>query len=272
MIETIAGLALIGFIAGTIAGLLGIGGGIIFTPVLFFLFKQAGVNDPFIWTIGTGLLCTMVASLGGTIRQYLQKNIFAHESIRVGILGSLGVYAGKLIIVSDYYSDLAFVIVFISMLLIVSVMMFLRGQDTSVEEDRVFSDITYSRSFFVGGIGGLIASLAGVGGGGIMVPIMNLIYKQPFRKAVSISSFAIVLITLSGVVQLTAYEVTESSTISPYTWGYVDFGAAFPLIVAGLIGGFLGAHFNHRISRKKLQWGFAVLALVMAIRLILTII
>ncbi len=271
MIETIAGLLLIGLIAGIIAGLLGVGGGIIFTPVLFFLFTEEGVNDPVLWTIGTGLLCTCVASIGGSIRQKLQDNIFLHESLRVGILGSIGVFAGKLIIISPYYSDRIFVIVFVTLLVIVSVMMFMRGRDKNLEDERKYEDITYSKSFFVGGIGGLIASLAGVGGGGIMVPIMNLVYKQPFRKAVSISSLAIVLITFSGVVQLTAYEVNEVP-ISPYFWGYVDFGAAFPLVVAGLVGGFAGAHFNHRIGRKKLQWGFALLALAMAIRLVWTIV
>lgn len=61
-------------------------------------------------------------------------------------------------------------------------MMFKRGNDTSDESNMVFNGFKLKAAFITGGVGGTIASLAGVGGGGIMVPIMNLIFKQPFKK------------------------------------------------------------------------------------------
>lgn len=264
-------LLAVGLAAGIIAGLLGLGGGIIFTPVMFILFSEAGVENPTLWTIGSGLLCSGIAAAGSVVRQKAQNNIFLKESLFVGILGTIGVFIGKLIITAPFYSRTVFVIVFTVLLVFASVMMFLKGRDKRNDEEIEYQPLGFIGSFATGGLGGLIASLAGVGGGAIMVPTMNLIYKQPFRKTVSISSFAIVIITFFGAFQL-AIQPGAIQGLTEYTIGYVDYGASLPLIIGGIAGGFLGALLNHKIDRKILQWSFSALALFMAIRLILSII
>lgn len=266
----IALLLLIGLGAGVLAGLLGIGGGIIFTPVLYFLFSGAGVENPVIWTIASALFCTFIAASGSMVRQYMQKNVFLKEGIMLGVMGALGIFTGKQVLTSPYYKETEFVIFFSIMLIYVSWMMYRRGKDTSVEVDRDYTEMTAGRSFVTGGIGGFVASLAGVGGGGVMVPIMNLFYKQPFRKAVSISHLGMIIMVTTGWLQL-ALEPGAVSGLTDFSIGYVDFGAAFPLSIGGLAGGFGGAYLNLKINRKWLQWGFAVLALAMAFRLIWSI-
>lgn len=263
-------LLIIGLFAGVLAGLMGIGGGIIFTPVLYFLFDGAGVENPVIWTIASGLFCTFVAASGSLVRQYMQKNVFWSEGIILGLMGAIGVYLGKQVLTSPYYSREEFVIFFSIMLIYAAYMMFGRGKDKGDEFDRAFEPMKLKQSFVTGGIGGFVASLAGVGGGGVMVPIMNLFYKQPFRKAVSVSHLAMIIMVTSGWGQL-ALEPGAISGITEFSVGYVDFGAAFPLSVGGLIGGFGGAYLNHKIKRKWLQWGFALLAVLMAGRLIYSI-
>lgn len=266
MIEILL-LLLIGIVAGLLAGMMGIGGGIIFTPVLYFLFEGAGVENPVLWTVASGLFCTFIAAFGSTVRQVVQKNIFWGEGILLGLMGAIGVFAGKLVITSPYYSQTEFVIFFSIMLLYVAYMMFGRGNDKANEYDREFKKLTLTHTFVTGGLGGFVAALAGVGGGGVMVPIMNLFYKQPFRKTVSVSQLAMTLMVFTGWVQL-AFEPGAVSGITDHSIGYVDFGAALPLSFGGLTGGFGGAYLNHKIKRKYLQWGFAALATVMAARLI----
>ncbi len=260
-------LLAIGLFAGLIAGLMGVGGGIIFTPVLFFLFEEAGVDNPVLWTIASGLFCTFVAAFGSSVRQFQQNNTFWKEGITLGILGVIGVTLGKMLVTSEYYNQQEFAIFFSLMLIYASAMMFKRGRDKSKEEDREFKNIGFKEGFITGGIGGFVASLAGVGGGGVMVPIMNLIFKQPFRKAVSVSQLAMIIMVFSGWIQY-AFITHDYAGISDYTLGYIDFGAALPLSIGGLIGGFGGALLNHKINRKILQWGFSILAFVMASRLI----
>lgn len=266
MIELIL-LLIVGLMAGLLAGLMGIGGGIIFTPVLFFLFEAAGVENSVLWTVASGLFCTFVAASGSTIRQWMQQHLFVKEGLKLGLMGAIGVYAGKLVITSDYYDRREFVIFFSIMLLYAAFMMFRRGNDREDEYEREYVAMGFKETFLTGGFGGFVAALAGVGGGGIMVPLMNLFYKQPFRKAVSVSQLAMTLMVFTGWLQL-ALEPGAVSGITEYHIGYVDFGAALPLSIGGLIGGFGGALLNHQINRKYLQWGFAFLAVIMAARLI----
>lgn len=260
-------LLIIGVVAGLVAGLMGVGGGIIFTPVLFFLFENAEVENSVQWSVASGLFCTLIAAGSSSVRQYFQKNIFWQEGVLLGVLGALGITIGKLILTSSYYNREQFVILFSSILFYGAFMMFRRGRDKSDESMRGFSELKLKQLIVTGGIGGFIASLAGVGGGGIMVPIMNLFYKQPFRKAVSVSQLGMTILIASGVIQL-ALVKNFSSGITEFSLGYVDFGAALPLAFGGLFGGFGGALLNQKINRSYLQWGFALLALVMASRLL----
>lgn len=246
---------------------MGVGGGIIFTPVLFVLFDEAGVENSVQWSVASGLLCTWFAATSSAVRQYVQNNIFWAEGIKLGVLGAIGITLGKQLLTSPYYNQEQFVVFFSLILFYAAYMMFSRGKDTSKEVDRGFSMLKLRQLLVTGGFGGFIASLAGVGGGGIMVPIMNLFYKQPFRKAVSVSQLGMSILILSGLVQLALIQV-DTPGLTEFTLGFVDFGAALPLASGGLIGGFGGAFLNHKIKRKYLQWGFALLAVVMAGRLL----
>lgn len=259
-------LLALGILAGIIAGLFGLGGGILFTPILFILFKDAGIEDPVVLTIGTSLFCTFIASIGSSIRQYNQQNFFWSEGVKVGLLGAAGVTLGKWVITSPYYSQQAFVIFFSLLLFYVAYMFFRRGKSNRSEMEISKDRISLKESMVSGGLGGFVAALAGIGGGGVMVPLLNLYYKQAFKKAVSISSLAIVFISLSGWLQLAMQE--SGATLTQYAIGLVDFGAALPLAIGGLSGGFFGAYLNQKISRRYLQIAFAALAVGMAIKLL----
>lgn len=261
-------LFLLGIVAGIVAGLFGLGGGILFTPILFLVFSDADIANPVVLTIASSLFCTFVAALASSVRQYQQQNIYWSEGIKIGLLGALGVYLGKLVITSPYYSQQAFVIFFSLLLIYVAVMFYRRGSQRKTNITLRNKTLGWTESTVTGGLGGFVAALAGIGGGGVMVPLLNLLYKKEFVKAVSISSLAIVLISLSGWLQL-GFTGNKVDTLTMYHWGYVDFGAALPLAVGGLLGGFLGAFINLKVNRRYLQYAFSVLAIVMALRLIL---
>lgn len=257
---------MLGLLAGILAGLFGLGGGILFTPILFIVFNDAGIDNPVVLTIGTSLFCTFIAAFGSSIRQFNQRNFFWVDGVKVGILGALGVTLGKWVITSDYYSQQEFVIFFSLLLIYVSYIFIRRGRMENQSEVVNHDPVRWRESIVTGGLGGFVAALAGIGGGGVMVPMLNLYYKKAFKKAVSISSLAIVFISLSGWVQLAL--ATGEGAMTPYYLGYVDFGAALPMAMGGLLGGFLGALLNLKIDRRYLQFAFALLAVVMAIKLL----
>jgi len=260
-------LFFLGIIAGIVAGLFGLGGGILFTPILFVVFSDAGIHNPVVLAIGSSLFCTFIAAFGSSVRQYNQQNFYWKEGLKIGVLGAFGVTLGKFVITSAYYSKQEFVIFFSLLLVYVAFMFYRRGsqQSSNIENDEL--PVSWLQSIVTGGLGGFVAALAGIGGGGVMVPLMNLLYKKEFAKSVSISSFAIVLISFSGWMQL-AFSGSGVEALTAFHLGYVDFGAAFPLAAGGLFGGFLGAFLNFKIDRRYLQYAFSVLAIVMAIKLI----
>lgn len=263
-------LLLLGIVAGVVAGLFGLGGGILFTPILFVVFSNAGIEDPVVLTIGSSLFCTFVASLASSVRQYQQHNFYWTDGIKVGILGAVGVTLGKWVITSPYYSKKEFVIFFSLLLLYVAYMFYRRGARSSQNIQSNDTPMRWGQSIVTGGLGGFVAALAGIGGGGVMVPLMNLLYKKKFARAVSTSSLAIVVISLSGWVQL-GFSGNGMQALTAYYWGYVDFGAALPLAAGGLLGGFLGALINLKINRRYLQYAFAVLAVGMALKLLVEV-
>lgn len=257
----------LGLIAGILAGLLGIGGGILFTPILFVVFSDAGIENPVVLTIGTSLFCTFIAACGSSLRQYNQQNFYWNEGLKVGLLGAAGVTLGKWVITQPFYSKQVFVIFFSVLLLYVAWMFFRRSYKVKISTAIDTTAIGWRESTFAGGVGGFVAALAGIGGGGVMVPIINLFYKKAFAKVVSISSLAIVFISFSGWVQL-AFTTSSAQPFTDFAIGFVDFGAALPLAIGAMIGGFAGAFITLKINQRYLQYAFALLALVMAVKLL----
>lgn len=260
-------LLLLGLVAGLLAGLFGVGGGILFTPILFLLFNNAGVTDPVLWTIGSSLFCTFVASSGSSLRQYRQYNFYGSEGLRVGLLGAIGVFLGKQVTTSEYYTEEVFVIFFSILFVYVAFIFFQRGRKNDEQVVHNQKPVGLKEASVTGLAGGFVAALAGIGGGAVMVPIMNLYYRVPFKKTVSVSSLAIVFISLSGWLQLGLVDV-PGMTLSGYTWGVVDFGTALPMALGGVMGGFAGALFNLKSNRRYLQFGFSLLALLLVIKLL----
>lgn len=265
----IIGLFLIGIFTGVLAGIFGIGGGILFTPILFFVFNSAGIEQPVAWTIGTSLFCTFSAALSSSIQQRNQKNSYLAEGLRVGLFGALGVYFGKLISTSAFYTEEVFVIIFSLLLLLVAYMFYKRGQ-SNVNAGLNTKPVLFKKSIVTGLGGGFVAAIAGVGGGVVMVPALNLGYRIDIAKAVSISSLAILLISLSGWLQFAFLSGNEIGATS-YTVGYVDFGTGLPLILGAFAGGFLGVKSAEKLPQSRRQVLFSILTIIVAVLMIYSI-
>ncbi|CAN5126629.1 sulfite exporter TauE/SafE family protein [soil metagenome] len=255
-------LLLLGVFTGILAGVFGIGGGVLFTPVLFFIFSSIGIEQPVVWTIGTSLFCTFTAALSSSIQQVKQRNSYISEGVKIGLLGALGVFIGKQITTSRFYTEEIFVLFFALLLLMVSWMFYRRGKGQVLTEKNE-KPVRLKESFAAGLGGGFVAALAGVGGGIVVVPALNLGYKIDIAKTVSISSLAVLLISLSGWLQF-AFLSGSIIGATEYTIGYVDFGTGLPLIIGAFAGGFIGVKAAKKIPEERRQIAFSVLAVIIA--------
>lgn len=266
MIITIVLLIVVGILAGLIAGLLGLGGGILFVPVLLFIFQSADNPEAVLWTLGTSLVCNFTAAVSSSFKHYQTDNIFLREGMMVGVFGIAGTFIGRFIATSPYYSEREFII-FFSLILFYSVYHFLKKKPSEIETGREVKAMRWRHGLLIGLSSGMLATLAGVGGGLVLVPGMTIFLSFGFRKVVSISSTAIVLITLSGWIQL-ALLSPESVSYTGFDLGYVDFGMALPLIAGSFFGARYGVRLLNIVRLRTLEIVFGLLVLFVAVRLI----
>jgi uncharacterized protein len=105
--------ALLGFAGGTVGGLLGVGGGILFVPALAIF-----LDEPQLRAEATSLLAIIPVALVGAWRQHGYGNVRVRDGLLVGVLSPLGVALG--VLVSNAVSNRALEIGFAALLLYVA--------------------------------------------------------------------------------------------------------------------------------------------------------
>ena len=112
--------ALLGFAGGTVGGLLGVGGGILFVPALAIF-----LDEPQIRAVATSLVAIVPVAIAGTWRQQAYGNVRLRDGIIVGALSPLGVAAG--VLVANAISQRALELSFAALLLFVAAQLLRRG-------------------------------------------------------------------------------------------------------------------------------------------------
>ena len=265
-------LAVAGLAGGFIAGLLGVGGGIIFSPVLLFFYQGIGIADPLIvpMTAGSSLFCTLVAAASGTVSQVRLRMVRGRVVWLAGGFAALAVTLVTVFVTTQPWYDKTVFGVVLAVVLLVAVVRMLRRRRSGGEvvamreaDDRVPVPALAGAGLAAGSV----ASAAGVGGGIVLVPVYNQMLRLPLKVATATSMATIVLISLSGVV---VYVLSGLGTGTPPTaLGYVDFGRAAWLAFPALFTARLGVRVASRVNVHVIRWGFAALATVVALRLLL---
>lgn len=266
MISTLLLLVVAGFVAGVMAGLLGLGGGILFTPVLLLLFQGAGLEQPVLWTVGTSLLANFTTASSSVFKHLQLGNHCLKEGSLLGAFGIFGTVAGRWIVTSSWYNETEFSL-FFSAILLYAAWHFFRGEHTASHKTRPNAALTVFQAALIGLAAGAMATLAGVGGGMIIVPALSIVLGWPLLRIVSVSSTAIVWITFSGWMQF-VFMASHEAGISGVTLGFIDLGVAAPLVTASYFGARYGVRMFRVLSQRVLQWSFGTLVLLVALRLL----
>ncbi|MEM6335851.1 MAG: sulfite exporter TauE/SafE family protein [Bacteroidota bacterium] len=263
-------LALAGLVGGFLAGLIGIGGGVVFAPVLFVYLQHIGTPAELVtpMVLGSSLLCTFAAAASSAGRHHANGAVRTKLAVRVGLLSAVFLFlTTRLVTTKPWYDGEVFQVVFGLVLLAVTVRMLLdvfgkKANDEPAQEERT----GWGASTGIAAAAGGLAAAAGVGGGVVLVPGYNKGLRLPLREAVGTSSATIVLISLAGVL---SYAYAGWGVDAPgLTLGYVDLQNAAGLAIPALIGARIGARVAHRVSRRVIRLTFAVFALGIAIRLL----
>ncbi|MDO4937200.1 MAG: sulfite exporter TauE/SafE family protein [Sutterellaceae bacterium] len=258
-IEIALALMLLGSCTGFLAGLLGIGGGMILTPFLTMLLPLAGIPNEHIVhvAIATSLATIMFTSMS-SVRAHHQRGGVLWPlvwSVAPGILvGSLGGAKIASLLPTFWIS-----MVFVCFVGFSAVKMFMNSKPSASRE------LPGKLGQFGVGTGiGVVSALVGAGGGFISVPFM-LWCNVPMKNAVGTSAAFGFPIAAAGTI---GYIVTGLGTVGmpgwPETLGYIHIPALLCVSIASIFTAPLGAKVAHSINTKPLKKIFACNLFILA--------
>ncbi|MEE8387839.1 MAG: sulfite exporter TauE/SafE family protein [Acidiferrobacterales bacterium] len=253
-------LVAMGAIAGVLAGLLGIGGGIIIVPVLALVLSGQGVSPQVVMHISIGTsLATIVTTSLSSIRAHQKRKTIkwsVFRRITPGIL--VGALLGALI--AEALAGNILRIAFACFMLLVALQMALSKQPPPHRQ--------LPAKFGMGLAGlviGTIASLMGVGGGSMSVPFLTWC-NIAVRNAVATSAAIGLPIAVSGAAGFILMG-WGSSDLPPWSAGYVNLPAYLGIVIASTAFAPVGAALAHRLPPMVLKRFFSAFLLLLAIRL-----
>jgi len=239
-------LLLIGLVGGFLAGFLGIGGGIVYIAILPIFLKQAGIlnNELVQFIIANSIFGTMIAAISGNIVHLKYNRFYKKEVALVGLAGTISALATLYFVVhTSWYSQELFNLVIVLLLIVI----LYKTLKNSSRKFRFVREVSFDRGkLSLSGIsGGFIAASSGLGGGAIIVPLLNLGLKMNIKKAKSISL---------GVIFITSVVITIYNTMTnaPQTIEVTNYGYIIPSIVLPMsLGALISTPFGVVISRKS---------------------
>lgn len=211
MLETPVGwglLLLVGCVTGTLAGVLGIGGGLLMVPILTLF------GIPLVEATATSLVGVLLSSISGSVQNLRMGDLDWRTSLLLALFGMLTAQVGAWIgdRIPDAALSLAFAVLLVLTIWLMDLKRKLQQQQTAVDTDGNQPEITGNSKSglqallpiaFIGLLAGLLSGLFGVGGGVVMVPLQMLMLAEPIKSAVRTSLGAIVPISVSGLAQHT---------------------------------------------------------------------
>ncbi len=230
---------------GLSLGLIGGGGSIITVPVLVYVLGVEAHN-----AVGMSLAVVGGTSLVGSFLHSRRGNLQMKTGLIFGISGILGAFAGSPL--TKLLSPSALLMTFALLMLFIGVLMLRRKPRTEADNLDSFETPSVWKALLAGFGVGVLTGFLGVGGGFLIVPALVMFGGLAMKEAVGTSLFVIFLNCVAGFV--------GHASQSHFDWTLTAMVTG--LAVFGTIGGTM---LSHRLAATKLQKGFAVFVLIVAI-------
>lgn len=258
----LAMLMAIGAFAGVLAGLLGVGGGIVLVPAFFYAFQTLGYDGPQLMQVCLATsLATIIVTSVRSVLSHNKKGAVDWDILKGWAPGiAIGAVLGMLTVASLRSSTLQ--IVFGGLALVVGAYMGLGRAHWRLGQEMPKGLLRIILSPLVG----FLSVLMGIGGGSFGVPLMSL-YNTPIHRAVATAAGFGVIIAVPSVIGFLMLDIpTEAKP--PLTLGAVNLPAFVVIIAMTLITAPLGVKLAHSMDPKPLKRVFAVFLTLVALNML----
>ena len=263
----LAGLIVLGLCSGIFGALFGLGGGVIFVPVLMLIFGLEPTEAVAISLIG------IIAGSVGASTVLVDKGL---SNVRLGLLLEITTCVGAIAgaIIATYLDSWILMVLFSVIIIYSGIRMIVNpertvepatGEDTAMTfrytDESVGEDVRYEVQNVGSGMGlctiaGALSSMTGVGGGAVKVPLMNIHMHVPMKAASSTSSYMIGITAFSGA-------------ITYFFAGEVILAYAACVAIGAFAGSLVGARYARKVPAKHLRKYFSIVLFFMAVLVLL---
>ena len=273
--ETLLLIALIGLIAGTLGGLLGVGGSVITIPGMAILFGTGENQHLYQAAAMTANLAVAIPAArrhkkAGALRPSVLKWMLPVTIvfIVVGVLasnlpvfnvkdgGEGGLWLGRVLAVFMFY------------VIVVNLRKLLRSKEQKAADWAREPRDTPMRCGAVGVVMGFAAGLMGIGGGALAVPLQQTLVKLPIRNAIANSSFVMVFSAgIGAVLKVTTLEQHYPTVPDADPAWFTAVMLALVLAPTAIIGAGMGARLTHTLRPRYVRIAFILLMIVAAYKM-----
>jgi len=262
MLPFLLALAATGVLAGVLAGLLGVGGGIVIVPVLYFMLQTLGVSPASAIALATGTsLMTIIPTSMSAIRSQQARGNIDWSLVKRWLPSMvIGVLCGAWIVTQIHGNQLS--LVFGSIALLVAINMLFRANAEPAFSNLPSTSAQRGLSFFVGGL----SVMAGIGGGTLSVPLLTSCSMKA-QKAVGNASVFGFIIAVPGALMLLL--ATQTPADAPaLTFGYVNLVAVLAIVPLTVLFAPVGVAIGQKLDPSLLKKIFAVFLILTGARML----
>jgi uncharacterized protein len=260
LVEMAGLLLVIGAIAGLVAGLLGVGGGIVLVPAFFYAFTALGYGSAQLMQV---CLATSLATIITTSIRSMQSH-HAKGAVDWSILRGWALFIGTGAVLGVLVAAALRSVVLQGIFGVVGV--FIGLYFGFGRKDWQLGAVMPSglKKAIIGPMIGLLSVLMGIGGGSFGVPLMTL-HGVAIHRAVGTASGFGLIIALPSVL---AFMLVPIDNAPPFSIGAVNLPAFALAVAMPLVTAPLGARLAHSMDPKRLRRIFAVFIMVMALNML----
>jgi len=251
---------LLGAFSGFVAGLLGIGGGLIIVPVLLYLLAPSIDQSILMHTsIGTALAVIVFTSISSLYAHHRHGAILWRNFVKLTPTILLGSYSGAIL---AKYLSFDFLRMFFAFFEITVALIMWFGISASSHADNLSRWIWSFAGYFIG----LISAMVGIGGGTMTTPF--LVYNNvKIKNAIATSAAVGMPIAIAGSIGFMVAGLSQALPTGGI--GFVNFEALITIVAASIFFAPLGAKVTHKLDSNKLKKGFSIFLAFLAAMVLL---
>lgn len=263
MITFILGILLLGIFVGLVSGMFGLGGGGIIVPALLLLLPLINVPESQIMFMAMGTaFATMIISTATTSYHHYQHQNIDLKSLRLFLPPLLITVLLTSYIVTSINQN--FLKLFFSLFLIYFGLKMLRSsKKRSIVSAEKPANLK-TKSIFAAIMIGIIATLGGVSGAGLIVPFFNKIGLS-IKKSIGTAAFCGLFLTIFASVGFILNGLKQTEDLPPYSFGYIHIPTVLLISLISVPMTKMGVKIMTRLPDRHLKQSFAIFLITLSI-------